>query len=135
MRRGRGNVAIRTVFRKMDAQIERLLFGASTDPESEITERGEVLPAYTTDPLAAEKITRHIEAAGGTVRMIETNGIIESFLQPPPSYLGWTVAEARSRSAPMALGMAVLKAAHKVMELHGRTYVQTDEIPADDGGQ
>ncbi|MDP9291906.1 MAG: hypothetical protein M3O82_06035 [Verrucomicrobiota bacterium] len=119
----------------MDAQIERLLFGASTDPESEITERGEVLPRYTTDPLAADKITRHIEGAGGTVRMIETNGIIECFLQPPPSYLGWTVAEARGRSAPMALGMAVLRAAHKLMELHGRTYVQPDEIPADEGGQ
>jgi len=112
----------------MDAEIERLLFGFKTDPETEISERGGMLPRYTSDAFAAEEIVRRIRADGGDVFITERTRITECFLLTPFAYDGWDDVEISATSAPLAIGIATLKAAGKVISLQGSTYVQLREI-------
>ena len=121
-------MAIKTLFRRMDAEIERLLFGFETDPETEFSERGGVLPRYTSDLLAAEEIVQRIKADGGDVFITEPDGIFECFVLVPTAYKGWTDAEIRAKSRPLAIGIATLKAAGQITNLRGSIHVQLREI-------
>ena len=121
-------VAIKTLFRRMDAEIERLLFGFETDPQTEISQRGGMLPRYTSDAFAADEIVRRIKADGGDVFITERNRITECFLLTPVAYDGWADVEIRAASAPLAIAIATLKAAGKVISLCDSTYVQLREI-------
>jgi hypothetical protein len=121
-------VAIKTLFWRMDAEIERVLFGFETDQESEISRSGGLLPRYTNDAVAAEAIVRRIKADGGEVFVTEIEGITECFLLAPLAYDGWGDAEIRAKTGPLAIGIATLNAAREVMGRCGSPYVQLREM-------
>ncbi len=121
-------MAIKTLFRRMDAAIERVLFGFETDPETEISQSGGMLPRYTSDAVAAEEIVRRIKADGGEVFVTEIEGITECYLLTPFAYKGWGDAEIRAESAPLAIGIATLNAAREVIGLSSSPYVQLREM-------
>jgi len=78
--------------------------------------------------LDAEKIVQRIRADGGNFFNIEREGITECYLLMPLAYDGWIDVEISAESAPLAIGIATLKAASKVIGLSGSSYVQLREI-------
>jgi hypothetical protein len=122
--------------RKLDAEIGWLVFSDLPDEgyrfvapmRSDGCAASTPLPHYTGDPAAAQRITEHFEKHRGSVVFSDSGD--ERF--PVLCTLkigdieGWSDASAAAREKPIALCMAVLRAADRILAINGARYVRLD---------
>jgi len=128
--------------RKLDGEVSWLVFGETPDEsfQNVMSARpsmgfgaGKPLPHYTNDGAAAARIITHIQENGGSITFSESgkaNFPITCKLALGQGYTNkdWSDAEANSTTKELALCIAVLRAAGRVMEMHGAKFVSLDWV-------